>query len=68
MNKRDLAIYAAGLVTGDFLVGFWLTTAGDLPMNFLGMRLTDQFAMWWMGLDVVLFVGLLYYALNKKKK
>jgi len=68
MKPREIAIYLSGLITGDFLVGLWLYAVGDLPMNFLGMRLTPGVAVYWMGLDVVIFFGLIYYAFFQKKK
>lgn len=62
MNGREIAKFLAGLVTGDFLCGLWLYTAGDLPMNFLGMRITNEWIPWWLGIDIVLFAILVYYA------
>jgi len=73
MNFREIAKFLSGLFLGDFLAGIWLYSAGELPMNFLGVRLDATGAMWWLGLDAALFLGLVYYAWvrkgpSKKKK
>ena len=62
MNSREIAKFLSGLITGDFLVGVWLYQAGDLPMSFLGFRITNAFVPWWLIIDVVLFAILVYYA------
>lgn len=70
MNKinfwREAAKLAAGLVLADFLVGAWVMVAGMLPLNFFGMTVTTQGTWWWMGLDVVLFCLLAYYAWHRR--
>jgi hypothetical protein len=72
MNYRELAKFLSGLITGDFLFGVWLLTAGDLPINFLGMRISPEFTFWWLAIDIILFILLVRYAWfgksAKKKK
>lgn len=62
MNGREIAKFLSGLITGDFLVGLWLYQAGDLPMNVLGIRITNAWVPWWLGIDIGLFIFLVYYA------
>lgn len=68
MKSRDIYLYLSGLITGDLLVGIWYYTSGMLPINFLGIRITAGFTMWWMLVDAVLIFVLLSAALAKKGK
>ncbi|HVZ58293.1 MAG TPA: hypothetical protein VG935_00865 [Patescibacteria group bacterium] len=68
INLREVAKFLAGLITGDFLVGLWWMSTGNLPMNFLGWRLSNQTVSWWMAFDAILIAFLVYYAWVRKTK
>lgn len=69
MNFKEIAKFLAGLITGDFLVGLWWVRSGELPINFLGLRLNQLTVSYWMLIDAVLIVFLGYFAwFNKSKK
>jgi len=59
---REIAKFASGLVAADFFVGVWLYAKDMLPMDFLGMTVTQEVAKAGMAFDAVLFLILIYYA------
>lgn len=65
---KECSKFLSGLILGDFLVGLWLSTAGDLPMSFLGFRISVSFIPFWLGFDAVLFAFLVWYGWGRRKK
>jgi len=59
---REIAKFAAGLVTGDLLAGLWFLVAGSLPQTFFGILITTQTAWLWIGFDVFILLVLFHYA------
>ena len=58
---HDLAKFGAGLILGDFICGWWLSSSGLLPVNFLGMNLTQSMILPWMIFDASVFIILVHY-------
>lgn len=65
---KEVSKFLSGLILGDFLTGLWISMAGNLPMSFLGFRITSKFIPFWLGLDVVLFLFLVWYGWGNHKK
>lgn len=65
---KEFSKFFSGLILGDFLVGLWLSLSGDLPISFLGFRISQKFIPFWLGFDAVLFSVLVWYAWGKKVK
>lgn len=63
---REAAKFAAGLVTGDFLVGWWVLASHLLPATFFGLQFDAPLVSLWMGFDVLLFLVLVFYAWHPK--
>ena len=63
---REIAKFAAGLVAGDLLFGFWLLTAGSLPQTIFGIWITVPTAWLWVGFDLFVLLVLFHYAWNPK--
>ena len=68
MNFREIAKFLSGLIAGDFLFGIWLYTSVNLPITFLGLQATRQVVPYWMAFDLVVFILLVRYGWNSKKK
>lgn len=65
-RMREIAKFAAGLVTADLLFGFWLLAARSLPQTILGIWITSRVAWFWVGFDLFIMLVLVHYAWNPK--
>ncbi len=63
---REIAKFAAGLVTGDLLVGIWMLASGLLPRIFFGIEFVPQFTELWIVFDIFLLFVLVHYAWHPK--
>lgn len=61
-NLREIAKFAAGLVTGDFLVGVWLAAGKMIPISFMGITFTAPMVAFWMVFDILIIILLVHYA------
>ena len=59
---RELSKFAAGLIAADFFTGAWLYFSDMLPMDFLGLSISPEGAIFWMIFDVLIFLLLVHYA------
>ncbi len=67
MNKhkhalKEIAKFAAGLVTADFIVGLYLLNSNSGPLNFFGITFTSSILIAWMIFDIILLAVLVHYA------
>lgn len=58
---QELSKFLAGLIFADFLVGVWLYFGGLLPMEFMGLVITEPLAVAGMVFDVILVLLLVHY-------
>lgn len=58
---QEFSKFLAGLVAADFLMAAWLYFGGYLPMEFLGLVITDPVAITGMVFDFVLVLILVHY-------
>lgn len=64
-HLHDIAKFAAGLVVGDFLCGWWVLTAPSLlPASLFGVSITPEMVGPWMAFDFFLFLTLVHYGWN----
>jgi len=61
---HEIAKFAAGLVLGDFLAGWWFLAYHLFPVSFLGVTLTEPMVGPWLAFDAVLFLILVHYGWN----
>lgn len=58
---REIAKFGAGLITGDFLMGFWVISRGLLPFSLFGISWNLRECLLWMVFDAVLVAFLVFY-------
>lgn len=63
MNRKlhEIAKFASGLVLGDFICLWWLSSHGGLPINFLGATWTQSVVVPGLVFDASLFIILVHY-------
>lgn len=59
---REIAKFASGLITADFLVGMWFLYSHSVPLNFWGIAFTPSVIEAWMVFDIALLIILVHYA------
>ena len=64
---RELCKFLSGLIAGDFLAGWWMLAKGLLPISFLGFTIDPRGAVFWMIIDVILFLFLVHYGWRIKE-
>jgi hypothetical protein len=63
---REIGKFASGLVAADLLNGFWVLVVGGLPQSILGIWITEQTALLWVGFDIFALLVLVHYAWRPK--
>lgn len=59
---KEIAKFAAGLITADFLAGLWLLYSNIGPLDFWGITFTSSILKAWMIFDIILLATLIHYA------
>lgn len=58
---HEIAKFASGLILGDFICLWWLSTTNFLPMPFLGVTVTQSMIIPGLIFDACLFIILVHY-------
>ncbi len=64
---REISKFLAGLVTGDFLAGWWLYAKGAIPVSILGLQFSSRGIVLGMVFDAVLVSFLVHYGWRIKE-
>lgn len=59
---RELAKFAAGLITGDLLGILLISSKGLLPITILGIQFDSQTVVWALLFDLIVLIFLVHYA------
>ncbi|HTK33359.1 MAG TPA: hypothetical protein VL335_02305 [Candidatus Paceibacterota bacterium] len=59
---KEIAKFATGLVTADFIVALWLLDSTIRPLNFWGVTFTPSILEAGMAFDIILLAILIHYA------
>ncbi len=58
---RELSKFASGLIAADILCGLWLYFSHLLPINLLGITVTEPMVVPWIIFDLILLGLLVHY-------